>query len=193
MDGYKQRTTKKKQAILLATEQLLIEKQSSVTIQDIAKQAGVSPVSIYNYFGSKEQVILRAIEDMVDRQLKRVEAAFEDQDPFAKVLEDLLTLKIQSAQMLDATLIEQIIHAPEFQLWAKQGMAAFENLVQYGKEQGAISQQLSTERFMRYAQVMQDAIMADILKESRPLEEAMQDYFEFFLYGLVQREDPSTK
>lgn len=187
MDGYQQRTTKKKQAILLATEQLLIEKQSAITIQDIAKQAGVSPVSIYNYFGSKEQVILRSVEDMVDRQLERVDVALQNQDSFANVLEDLLTLKIQSAQMLDAPLIEQIMHAPEFQHWAAQGMRAFENLVQYGKEQGAISEDLSITRFMRYAQVMQDAILADILKENRPLDEAMKDYFEFFLYGLIQR------
>lgn len=187
MDGYQQRTTKKKQAILRATEQLLTEKQSAVTIQDIAKLAGVSPVSIYNYFGSKEQVMLRAIEDMVNRQLERVQLALENQDPFAKVLEDLLTLKIQSAQMLDTQLIEQVMAAPEFHSWAKQGMEAFEQLIQYGQQQGAISPKLSTERFMRYVQVMQDAIMADIAKEGRPLEEAMNDYFTFFLYGLVQR------
>ncbi len=58
MDGFQKRTEAKKDKIIEQATYLFQEHGFSDTnIQDIAKYAGVSPVSIYNYFGNKEGVL----------------------------------------------------------------------------------------------------------------------------------------
>lgn len=55
MNGFAKRTQTKKQAILEATTKILLEKgYSYLKIEDVAKKANVSQVTIYNYFGSKK-------------------------------------------------------------------------------------------------------------------------------------------
>ncbi|EPR27741.1 TetR/AcrR family transcriptional regulator [Geobacillus sp. WSUCF1] len=71
MNGFARRTEQKKQAIKQAVLELLqkIRDPREVTIQEIAKQAHVSPVTIYNYFGSKENLIRETLLDDVVRQV----------------------------------------------------------------------------------------------------------------------------
>ncbi len=58
MDGFQKRTEAKKDKIIEQATYLFQEHGFSQTnIQDIAKYAGVSPVSIYNYFVNKEGVL----------------------------------------------------------------------------------------------------------------------------------------
>ena len=55
MNQYQKTTEKKKQAIIQAALRLFKEKGFKETsIKSIAEAAEVSPVSIYNYFGSKD-------------------------------------------------------------------------------------------------------------------------------------------
>src|SRR5690625_2379966 len=58
MDGFKKRTEQKKKDILDAALKLVIKYGiKKVSINEIAKDADVSQVTIYNYFGSKDQLI----------------------------------------------------------------------------------------------------------------------------------------
>ncbi|MBC1376745.1 TetR/AcrR family transcriptional regulator [Listeria sp. FSL L7-1699] len=58
MNNYEKRTLKKKTAIIQAALSLFGKHGfSDVSIKDIASLAGVSQVSIYNYFGNKEALV----------------------------------------------------------------------------------------------------------------------------------------
>ncbi|MBC1394350.1 TetR/AcrR family transcriptional regulator [Listeria innocua] len=58
MNNYEKRTLKKKTAIIQAALSLFGKQGfSDVSIKDIASLAGVSQVSIYNYFGNKEALV----------------------------------------------------------------------------------------------------------------------------------------
>jgi len=63
MNKYELRTNNKKSAIMEATLTLINEKGfTASSIQQIASLAKVSPVSIYNYYGSKEKLVLECIK-----------------------------------------------------------------------------------------------------------------------------------
>ena len=58
MNKFEVRTQQKKDAIVQAALKLFKEKGFvHVSIKDIAEESGVSSVSLYNYFGSKEGVV----------------------------------------------------------------------------------------------------------------------------------------
>lgn len=58
----------------------------TVTIKDIAKEAGISPGLIYQYFQNKEDVLLLTLMDRLDRYKEEVEAAVEGKtDPLQRL------------------------------------------------------------------------------------------------------------
>lgn len=65
MNQYQKTTEKKKQAIIQSALSLFKEKGFKETsIQSIAKVAEVSPVSIYNYFDKKDNLVALCINEL---------------------------------------------------------------------------------------------------------------------------------
>ncbi|MDR0433692.1 MAG: TetR/AcrR family transcriptional regulator, partial [Gracilibacteraceae bacterium] len=62
MNGYEKRTDVKKKAILAAARELFAARGlRDVHVNEIAKLANVSQVSIYNYFGDKNSLAREAL------------------------------------------------------------------------------------------------------------------------------------
>ena len=58
MDGFERRKEQSREKILNASEALFIKHGiNKVSVDDIARKAGVSKVTIYNLFGSKENLV----------------------------------------------------------------------------------------------------------------------------------------
>lgn len=77
----------RREELIRATYLEVAEKgYSAVTLQDIAKRAGVSKGSTLYYFATKEELFLGALEWMVERVHRRIEEAVESvDDPIMKV------------------------------------------------------------------------------------------------------------
>ena len=58
MDGFQRRREQKKESIRQAALELFnVHGIKKVSVNDIARRAGVSPVTIYNYYGSKQGLV----------------------------------------------------------------------------------------------------------------------------------------
>ncbi|ACQ69079.1 transcriptional regulator, TetR family [Exiguobacterium sp. AT1b] len=187
MDGFAKRTEEKQQAILRAAFDLMTEKQSRFTISELAKRAHVSPVSIYNYFGSKDQVIVEILKQMTEEQMSWIEQAIESNAPFDALLVEILKRKIQTAVLFDETITAMIQQDPNWEHLATRGYTAFAQLIEYGKAQGSIDSTLSTSSYLRYVQFMQQAILSDPQFSIEDMKETMEVYFHFFLNGVMKR------
>lgn len=66
-----------------------------------------------------------------------------------------------------------------WQQLAGRGYAAFRQLIEYGKTSGAIDPELSTDTYLRYVQLVQQAILSDPSLSTSSMTESMQDYFRF--------------
>lgn len=78
MNGFERRTMLKKKNICKAAFELFstfgVQKTN---IAQIAKKANVSQVTIYNYFGSKENLLKESIKDFLEEKLKQYERLLE--------------------------------------------------------------------------------------------------------------------
>lgn len=94
MNGYERRTELKKDKIRTVAFKLFsmygIEK---TTINEIAHQAGVSPASIYNYFGSKEGLIKDTVINLLESNWKLREELWESDLPFPELLNRTVLMK----------------------------------------------------------------------------------------------------
>lgn len=187
MDGFAKRTEEKRQAILRAAYDLMTEKQSRFTVSELAKQAQVSPVSIYNYFGSKEQVIIEVLQQMTEEQMSWIDEQIESNAPFETLLVDILKRKIKTAVLFDKTITTMIQQDPNWEQLASRGYASFARLIEYGKQKGTIDATLSTTSYLHYVQLMQQAILSDPHFSIGDMKETMEDYFHFFLNGVIKR------
>ena len=69
LDGFAKRE-REKESIRLAAQHYLWIGFRAVSIAEIAALAGVSQVSIYNYFGSKEKLAIYVIDQYMAEQLQ---------------------------------------------------------------------------------------------------------------------------
>jgi AcrR family transcriptional regulator len=63
----------------------------TATIKELSNEAKVSQVSIYNYFGSKDELLFEAIGKMMEEQLKRYEHLLDGQMPYPKLMYTVMT------------------------------------------------------------------------------------------------------
>ncbi|HBM3442965.1 TPA: TetR/AcrR family transcriptional regulator [Listeria innocua] len=95
MNNYEKRTLKKKTAIIQAALSLFGKQGfSDVSIKDIASLAGVSQVSIYNYFGNKESLVAECAKIIMQDTITLAEEILVSEGTFT----DKLARAIQLCQ-----------------------------------------------------------------------------------------------
>ncbi|TYV72994.1 TetR/AcrR family transcriptional regulator [Listeria monocytogenes] len=95
MNNYEKRTLKKKTAIIQAALSLFGKQGfSDVRIKDIASLAGVSQVSIYNYFGNKEALVAECAKIIMQDTITLAEEILVSEGTFT----DKLARAIQLCQ-----------------------------------------------------------------------------------------------
>ncbi|EDO0465406.1 TetR family transcriptional regulator [Listeria monocytogenes] len=95
MNNYEKRTLKKKTAIIQAALSLFGKQGFSVvSIKDIASLAGVSQVSIYNYFGNKEALVAECAKIIMQDTITLAEEILVSEGTFT----DKLARAIQLCQ-----------------------------------------------------------------------------------------------
>jgi AcrR family transcriptional regulator len=102
LNGFERRTEQKKQLILaIAKVKLNHDRFHRATIKEIAKEAKVSQVSIYNYFGSKDELLFEAIGEMMEEQLKRYEHLLEGQMSYPKLMYTVMTEEMKFVKVIN--------------------------------------------------------------------------------------------
>ncbi|XVQ15862.1 TetR/AcrR family transcriptional regulator [Spirillospora sp. CA-255316] len=71
-----------RQRILQAAREVFAERGLEVTLDDIARHAGVGVGTVYRRFPGKEALVEALFEDQADRLLERARQALEDDDPW---------------------------------------------------------------------------------------------------------------
>ncbi|GJM68921.1 TetR family transcriptional regulator [Paenibacillus macerans] len=94
MNGFERRANFKKQHIIQVTrEQFKSQPPSKISVRDIAKEAKVSVVTLYNYFQSKEGLVQEGVRTILSEQLEQMERVMRSSDPFPQKLQQLIMAK----------------------------------------------------------------------------------------------------
>lgn len=196
MDGYERRTRLKQKKILETAFSLFSENGiQKVKIQDIAAVAEVSQVTIYNYFSSKETLILETIKQYLDQQLKVFEDILHSDLPYEEKWNALFLLKIEQTSKLSPEFTRELLSENKAAVallmdYSKNvAIPAFLSFIDTGKEVGYISTSISNETIL----FVLDSLTQNIgqassgLQSQEDVEKLTKEMNQFFFYGIRGR------
>ena len=190
MNQYQKTTEKKKQAIIQAALRLFKEKGFKETsIKSIAEVAEVSPVSIYNYFGSKDNLVALCVNDLFEEITQQAEDILKSNLAFNTKLDQALDLcQEKMSQQISDYFQDKTVRDPSFSSLLTKAITAkkrdiYRTYINLGKEEGLIARDLSTELILNVMDALNS--VGNQLAHSDNLETDVKQIHQIFLYGIL--------
>ena len=190
MNQYQKTTEKKKQAIIQAALCLFKDKGFKETsIKSIAEAAGVSPVSIYNYFGSKDNLVTLCVNDLFEEITQQAEDILKSNLAFNTKLDQALDLcQEKMSQQISDYFQDKTVRDPAFSSLLTKAITAkkrdiYRTYINLGKEEGLIARDLSTEIILNVMDALNS--VGNQLAYNDNLETDVKQIHQIFLYGIL--------
>ncbi|MCM3734920.1 TetR/AcrR family transcriptional regulator [Bacillus cytotoxicus] len=192
MNGFEKVKKKKKQAIKTAALELFSKHgYKDVKIEDIAKQAKVSQVTIYNHFGSKEALFRKLIQEFTIQEVQYYEELLTSDLSFQEKIHRIMTQKLKSINRLHPEMIEQAMQTDEelrnflFTYQNEKALPLFLRFIEEAQQKKEINPNLSKEMILLYINAfskVSDQFVAHLVGEHR--EQQTKEILTMFFYGL---------
>lgn len=157
MNGYERRKQKKMEQIFEAAIELFFKHGfQKVNVNEIAQKAKVSPATIYNYFGTKEQLYADSLIHWMDKQMVQYEAILNSGRTFPEKTKEIMLLEARNLNILG----EEFPKVPSSELsglmdtmdrYSEEKIVGFfKRFIALGKQEGYIREDRSEEMLVRY-------------------------------------------
>ena len=190
MNGYERRTKQKDKIRTAALELFCKYGPDKTSINEIAQQAGVSPASIFNYFGSKEGLMKDTIIDLLDSSWKLREELWESELPFPELLKRTVTMKNEFFDTIDLSNFLALINSnPEIKKHIddfneKRYPQIVRKFIEKGRREGYIRKEISFEAAMIYLTMYQELLQRPELQQ-KINNELLKELLDLMIYGLA--------
>ena len=194
MDGRQQRTLKKMAAIKQAALALFIAHGvERVSMEEIAAEAHVSKVTIYNYFGSKDALYAQVLDLYIEETLAAAEAILNSEQNFLEKLKAIMMLQIEVTQALDFERLFEIWEAnpamgPQERLQDKVRDFIYRFFAE-GRRDGFIDEHLSFDLLYLYVEIFRTGLKA-IVFDANPAgidQDQLEALYDLYFYGFIRR------
>jgi AcrR family transcriptional regulator len=194
MKAYERRIERNKERILRATLELFqVHGIKKTTTNDIAQKAGVSPATVYNHFGSKEDLVRATVKYFLTSTAADFRNIMEGGLPYLEKLEHILSYKSEMLGQYHGELMQMLISEDPDIRQLVESVFRVEitpyviDFYEEGKRQGYINPELSTESIMRYSEIIRKGMAAESSLSEDPEynRKLMQELIPFFLYGIL--------
>lgn len=163
-----------------------------VTISEIAHKAGVSQVTIYNHFQSKELLIRDMMKNLILQSVEKFEEIVRNSESFTEKIQKILFMETEVNRKGHWELIKTAAeNDPEvrrfvdstFGVQMKQQLLA---LVHEGQRQECINPELSSESILMHIDIFQSYFFDhdDFLTDPRNNSRLVDNRFSLFWHGL---------
>lgn len=191
LDGFEKRRQKKKESIRRAAFELFsVYGVQKVTIAEIAKKANVSQVTIYNYFGSKDELLKDVVVDLMERKWREYKELLAGDLPFQKKIEAIIFDKRETAKNINQDFLKSIyLNNPEIreyleEFYEKKSIPMVLEIIEQGKKEGYINRDISMEAILFYMNIFKEAVSnSDFFSNHN--RDIQLDLNNLFFYGLV--------
>jgi AcrR family transcriptional regulator len=193
MNGFEKRKEQKKESIRRAALELFKTYGfQKVSIGEIAKRAGVSQVTIYNHFDSKEGLVHDVIKWHMMELLERYLEIMSSDRPFMEKLEYIVFDKSRIAAQFDGELMQTMIQdQPEImgfleELYKTKINPAMMQFFNEGIQQGYISPKISTETILLYFEIIRHGFYdtTNVTEQVNRKPELLKELIQLMTYGL---------
>lgn len=197
MNGFEKRAAQIKLKIMKTTMEMLKNwEPKRLRIADIAKEAGVSQVTIYNYFGSKEALLSESFKDFVQKEIQKFEDYIYQEHSLKEIMGYILTMERETYSGLSpATVKELMVEDQEMfhyieERYANDILPVLVKMVEDGKARGEISNKVSTKGILSLmGMYMRNA--GELLNEASKREDMdafIEEAIHIFFYGICGKE-----
>ena len=133
-------------AILDAAEELL-ERRMPATVANVATEAGVSRVTVYAHFATREDILAAVVERAVERASEAIDAADPDDGPALEALERVIAVSWKALSHSPGVAQAAAEHlSPEVMTKAHDaGYRRMAGLIERGREEGVFRSDLPTD------------------------------------------------
>ncbi len=193
MDGFEKRKEKKKDNIRRAALELF---QSygfrKVSVAEIARKAGVSQVTIYNYFESKEALKRDVLKWFILQQVKKYEEVMLQERPFQEKLEEILFDKSNLIKQFQGEMVTAVLQEdPELRefiqdVYEKRISPAVMAFFKEGTDSGYIDPRFKLETILFYFEVLRRGFFSidDISSYQKRDPDVFKQLAELVTFGL---------
>ena len=197
MDQPQKRTlTKMEQVKRAALELFAAHGVEKVSMDEIAARANVSKMTIYKYFGGKEELHAEVVRFFIDQTLGAIEDVLNSDMDFLEKLKFILLTQVQSPQIASISDYARILEsdtqtAQDIGERLEHRVKALSvRFFEEGQRQGYIDENLSFEALFLYSQVFQAGFRA----KSRELEvvfaedrHTFEQLLNLYFYSVLKR------
>ena len=190
MNGFEKRRERKKADVLKAALALFQNHGfKKVSINEIAHSAGVSPVTIYNHFGSKDALVRECVVTFLNGLMQRYQDVMQSERPFLETLKLIVLDKTDIATQFQGELMQTALRLdPGYieSFWQNQIGPVTMSFFEEGKRQGAINPEISNEALQIYFEVIRKGIAASSVMQLDMAQhpQLARDLIRVMTYGL---------
>jgi AcrR family transcriptional regulator len=198
MNGFNKRSTSIKQKILSSSADLLASQGVKKTsISQISKKAEVSPVTIYNYFGSKTGLVTETVKYLAIQKLEEAKKLLNGRRPYLERLAELVFLKSSNLNRYHPELLKEMAATkdPELKEYLEgqvypEAMKAFNGFLEEGKASGYIRPELSARSIQIFTDMFKhlSSSYPQIYNNSPENHQLINEIWRMYLYGLMGQE-----
>ncbi|GAB6930117.1 TetR/AcrR family transcriptional regulator [Paenibacillus sp. JCM 10914] len=193
MNGYERRKHKKIKQVFDAAFQLFSRHgYQKVSVNEIAQQAGVSPATIYNYFGTKDQLYVDMIMNWMDKQFEKYDLILESELSFSEKTKEIMLLEAKNLTFLSEefrrtqTAEEHGMSQTVQQYSEEKVKRFFMKYVALGKQEGYIQKDQTEEVTMLYFTMFMNELARRWDSTNREYDfGSTETLMQLFFYGLV--------
>lgn len=189
MNGFERRKKEKEKSIL-DTALRLFQKNGilNTPVSQIAKEAGVSQVTIFKYFETKDNLVLSTVNYFVDESFRSFEELVNKEATFEDKIENIILMKKTYANEMSQDFIMRFmeIYAEDSSniknLYHTKGSELYQKLFQQGRAEGKISNSISDKVLYLYMDMYSDYLSKEeVSSQIKPLA---QEFMRLFMYGI---------
>lgn len=193
MNGFERRKQNKMEQIYNSSFELFSKYGfQKVSVNEIAQNANVSPATIYNYFGTKEQLYADMLMNWMDKQLEQYEKILDSACSFPEKTKEILLLESKNLKVLsdnfqkspfsEVSGLTQMLESYNEQ----KIMPFFMRFVAIGKQEGFIRRDQTEEMIMLYFTMYKNELVRFWKASNQEqITRSMDQLMELFFYGLV--------
>ncbi|QTH45222.1 TetR/AcrR family transcriptional regulator [Cohnella sp. LGH] len=190
MNGFQKRREQKKQQILRSLHNMIMNRNfQEIGVREIAKEAGVSPASIYNFFGSKEELAKQIFYHLMEEEGEAFQKMMEADIPFEEKMENMYALSISNQETLNNDglknfMFEDPVFTEHIEQYSRTVVIpAIMKLIEQGKQEQKISGGVSSEAILFFMNVIMQMLGSSSVRDKLNVE-MRKEIGHLFFYGI---------